>query len=191
MLEFLSNYWYFLVAGVIFIAVVVFWIVEVCISKKKKNVSKTQEQQENKQEAEQEVEKKAEEKEEKVEEKTEKPVEKKETKKSANKKESSQKEVKKPAKKEVKEEKSKEQVKEEPAEQKVEEKPSYHVVYDPEKENWIVKKDGSERATRRCKTKQEALDVIDKLAITNELKVAINKKDGELQRQIKSKKNNG
>ena len=35
MLEFLSNYWYFLVAGVIFIAVVVFWVVEIVKSKKK------------------------------------------------------------------------------------------------------------------------------------------------------------
>ena len=94
-----------------------------------------------------------------------------------------------PKQKAEKEKSAKEEVVEETAEH-TEEKPSYIVFYDPEKLDWVVKREGNERATKRCRTKQEALEVIESLASNNVLKVTVSKKDGEIQSVTQNKKVN-
>jgi hypothetical protein len=58
----------------------------------------------------------------------------------------------------------------------------YMVSYDDEKKDWVVKKQGSKRATKRTKTKQEALDVVKKLTENQEVDVVVKKKDGNVQK---------
>lgn len=36
----------------------------------------------------------------------------------------------------------------------------YNISYDKEKDEWVVKKAGASRASKRCKTKEEALEAI-------------------------------
>ncbi|MCL2798085.1 MAG: DUF2188 domain-containing protein [Firmicutes bacterium] len=58
----------------------------------------------------------------------------------------------------------------------------YEVVYDQEKEDWVVRKRGNQRATRRCSTKQEAVKVSRELATNQNAGLAIHKKDGKFQK---------
>ena len=97
----------------------------------------------------------------KVEKVEEKPVEKKEpAKKPAAKKE--------PAKK--------------PAAKKAEEKPAaeapanYEVVFDADTKEWVVRKENSTRATKRTKTKQQAIDYAKPLADKNGTKLIVHNK---------------
>lgn len=104
--------------------------------------------------------------------KEEKPKAKKTTKKSAEKKtskEEKQVEEEKPAKeKEVKKE---------------EKKITYGVTYDKEKHEWVVKKSGSTRASKRCSTKAEALEVAERLSEANGASLRVHKKNGKFQKQ--------
>lgn len=36
----------------------------------------------------------------------------------------------------------------------------YNISYDKEKDDWVVKKIGAKRASKRCKTKEEALEAV-------------------------------
>ena len=62
-------------------------------------------------------------------------------------------------------------------------KQKYMVTYDKEKKDWIVKKTDSSRASKRCKTKAEALEVATRLIDSQELSLTVKKKDGKFQKQ--------
>ena len=72
-------------------------------------------------------------------------------------------------------------------EKKVEEKPDrkqvYMVTFDKEEREWVIKKTGADRASRRCKTKQEALEIVEKLSENQDLSVSVKKKDGKFQKK--------
>ena len=61
----------------------------------------------------------------------------------------------------------------------------YKVLYDKVKKDWVVKKEGSTRATKRCKTKEEAIDFAKKCTIDSELGLTFHKKDGKFQKKAK------
>ncbi|MCI7003506.1 MAG: DUF2188 domain-containing protein [Clostridia bacterium] len=90
---------------------------------------------------------------------------------------------KKPAK--VKEEKQEEkQVEEtEQAEEVKIKNQKYMVIYDKEKKDWVIKKTGAAKASKRCKTKKEALEFVEKYAENQDLNVSIKKKDGKFQKK--------
>lgn len=140
---------------------------------KKKRKVKKDDKQEEKTEEEQEnpvKEEKVEEPKEEV--KEEKPKAKKQPKKAAAKEEE------KPA-----EETKEEPAKEEEAEMKKEEKKAtYGVTYDKEKREWVVKKSGSARASKRCTTKAEALEVAEKLSEASGANLRVHKKNGKFQK---------
>jgi len=58
----------------------------------------------------------------------------------------------------------------------------YSVTYDQEKGDWVVKKRGAERATRRLRTKEEAVTFAKDLANNQNAVLAIHKKDGKFQK---------
>jgi len=66
---------------------------------------------------------------------------------------------------------------------KKEEKILYSVTYDKESSDWVVKKSGATRASKRCKTKAEALEVVGKLSKSNDANVSVHKKDGKFQKK--------
>ena len=59
----------------------------------------------------------------------------------------------------------------------------YDVLYDKEQENWIVRKRGGLRATRRFRTKDEALKFSKELATSRNAGLSVRKKDGKFQKQ--------
>lgn len=59
----------------------------------------------------------------------------------------------------------------------------YMVIYDKEKKDWIVKKTGAGRASKRCRTKKEALEVAERLAESQDLNLTVKKKDGKFQKK--------
>ncbi len=59
----------------------------------------------------------------------------------------------------------------------------YMVTYDKEHEEWVVKKTGASRASKRCKTKKEAMEVAEKLAQSQDLNITVKKKDGKFQKR--------
>lgn len=72
-------------------------------------------------------------------------------------------------------------------EQKKDIKQRYMVTYDKEEKEWIIKKTGAERASRRCKTKAEALEIVAKLSENQDLGVSVKKKDGKFQKKTSTK----
>ena len=60
---------------------------------------------------------------------------------------------------------------------------TYRVVYDKEQRNWIVKIDGGQRASKRCATKAEALEVAKSLAKKKDADLSVHKKNGKFQKQ--------
>ncbi len=64
----------------------------------------------------------------------------------------------------------------------------YMVTYDKERKDWVVKKTGAARASKRCKTKKEAMEVAEKLAETQELNISVKKKDGKFQKRENASK---
>ena len=173
MFEFIKQYWQFVVAGIILLALIIYWVVEAILAKKKKQreldeLEKSLEEAEKSQTEPAEV--KEEEKEEVKAEETaqEKPVEAK------------------PAKKrKQKEAEQVEEVKEEPAEEEKEERElgHYTISYDKEKKDWVIKRPGSQRATKRTKTKKEALEIVKKLTETQEVGFVVKKKNGKFQKK--------
>lgn len=59
----------------------------------------------------------------------------------------------------------------------------YMVIYDKEKKDWVIKKTGAAKASKRCKTKKEALEFVEKYAENQDLNVSIKKKDGKFQKK--------
>lgn len=62
-------------------------------------------------------------------------------------------------------------------------KQRYIVTYDKEAKQWVVKKTDSQRASKRCKTKAEALEVAERLSESQDLSLTVKKKDGKFQKQ--------
>ncbi len=67
--------------------------------------------------------------------------------------------------------------------EKKEQAQKYMVSYDKESKQWVVKKTGATRASKRCKTKQEAMQVAEKLAEKQDLNLTVKKKDGKFQKK--------
>ena len=59
----------------------------------------------------------------------------------------------------------------------------YTVKFDKEKNDWVILKSGSERAIRRCKTKEEALKVAKTLSENSDVPLTVHKKNGKFQKQ--------
>ena len=59
----------------------------------------------------------------------------------------------------------------------------YMVTYDKENKDWVIKKTGAVKASKRCKTKKEALEIVEKLAENQDLNVSVKKKDGKFQKK--------
>ena len=59
----------------------------------------------------------------------------------------------------------------------------YMVIYDKENKEWVVKKTGAQRASKRCRTKVEALEVAERLAENQDLNLTVKKKNGKFQKQ--------
>ena len=174
-MEFLKQYWWCFVILAVIIAVVV---VGLCIGiKTRREKNEVAETEENKVENQEKVEEIKDENTESIKEektpKTKKQVAKKQVKEEKTKKEEPKEEE---NKKEVKEE-----IKEEPKEKHT--KQRYIVTYDKEAKQWVVKKTDSQRASRRCKTKAEALEIAERLSESQELSLTVKKKDGKFQKQ--------
>ena len=91
-------------------------------------------------------------------------------------------EKKQPAKKEEKEVKQPKEEKVE-ASSDTERAQKYMVTYDKEDKTWVVKKTGATRASKRCKTKKEAMEVAERLAENQDLNISVKKKDGKFQKR--------
>lgn len=85
-------------------------------------------------------------------------------------------------KKEAEVEKTKETSVKETAPAEKQKTQKYIVAYDKEKGDWVVKKTTSSRASKRCKTKAEAVKVAERLAETQELNLSVKKRDGKFQK---------
>ena len=60
----------------------------------------------------------------------------------------------------------------------------YRLVYDSEAKEWVIYRDGSERASRRVKTKDEAVKILNELSTNQEVAIAaVHKKDGKRQKK--------
>ena len=62
-------------------------------------------------------------------------------------------------------------------------KETYGVTYDKENRQWVVKKTGSARASKRCATKAEALEYAEKLSEAKGANLRVHKKDGKFQKR--------
>ncbi len=194
MLEFLKTYWYFIVAGLLVIVVIVFWAIEIHNSKKTK--SSIEELELENKELDEQLEDKTTKNESKDEVKEEQGTPKKSNKSAKTQSENQVEEQTEKQQKELdntdeqKEEnkKDKEENKEDKQTSKSPAKAKYSVSYDKDKKDWVVKKAGSERATKRCKTKKEAMETIEKLSAHNEINISVKKKDGKFQKLDNAKK---
>lgn len=68
-------------------------------------------------------------------------------------------------------------------EKKAEKKPIYRVLYDKENRVWIIKKDGAKRVISSFVTKDEALNRVKELSMSNDMNFIVHKKDGKFQRK--------
>lgn len=66
---------------------------------------------------------------------------------------------------------------EEPVAEENDEKANYEIVYDAENREWRIRKEGSVRAIKITKTKQEAIDYAKPLADKNEVKLIVHTKN--------------
>lgn len=190
MLEFLKNYWELVLCGVLIIVVIVLLIVFRDKPEKVENASdsqakdetenKTQEQPETEQTQEQPVEQKT--KKEKVKAKKTQPEN--EEVEQISESETKQEEV---EQKPVEDTKEQKQVEQSETEQVSDEEKAklqkYMVTYDKEQDVWVIKKTGAKRASKLCKTKKEAMEVVKKLADNQDLNISVKKKDGKFQKR--------
>lgn len=173
-MEFIKEYWWcFVVLAVIVLAV----IIALCIGKSNKSS-----EQDNAQPKEENTE----EQENVQTEKTEEVKKPRKPRKPVNKKDTEQKEEK--VEEKVEEPQTTENEVEEKEENKSERKQRYFVTFDKERKDWIVKKTDSSRASKRCKTKAEALEVATRLSESQELSLTVKKKDGKFQNKGNVKK---
>lgn len=68
-------------------------------------------------------------------------------------------------------------------EKKVGKKPIYRVLYDKENRVWTIKKDGAKRVISSFVTKEEALNRVKELSMSNDMNFIVHKKDGKFQRK--------
>ena len=68
-------------------------------------------------------------------------------------------------------------------EEKKERKGVYMVTYDKASKEWIVRKTGAQRASKRCRTKKQAVKVAEHLATTQDLNITVKKKNGKFQKK--------
>ena len=66
----------------------------------------------------------------------------------------------------------------------------YRVIYDKDNRQWIIKKDGNEKITRRVNTKKEALEIVERLCENQDLKMIVHKRDGKFQKQKRNSSSN-
>ena len=59
----------------------------------------------------------------------------------------------------------------------------YRLVYDKNSKDWVIYRDNSEHASRRCKTKKEAQAVLKQLCKNQEASSVVHKKDGKFQKK--------
>jgi len=59
----------------------------------------------------------------------------------------------------------------------------YRLTYDKANKEWVITRDKSERASRRCKTKEEAMVVLKELSKNQDTGTVIHKKDGKWQKK--------
>ena len=59
----------------------------------------------------------------------------------------------------------------------------YRVTYDKDKKDWVVKKDGAQRATKRFATKEEATAFDKEIAKNHDSSLSIHKKNGKFQKK--------
>ena len=64
-----------------------------------------------------------------------------------------------------------------------EKKATYGLTYDKENRQWVVKKTGATRASKRFLTKAEALEYAEKLSEANGANLRVHKKDGKFQKR--------
>ena len=57
------------------------------------------------------------------------------------------------------------------------------LTYDKENKEWVVKKTGGQRASKRFSTKKEALVYAEKLSQNQDLNLTVKKKDGKFQKR--------
>ena len=57
------------------------------------------------------------------------------------------------------------------------------VTYDKDSKYWVVKKTGAQKASKRCKTKKEAMEVAERLAENQDLNLTVKKKNGKFQKR--------
>lgn len=88
------------------------------------------------------------------------------------------------AKKEtVTEKKTEKQPKTEKKDVEKSKKPVYRVIYDKEARLWLIKKDGAKRTIASFVTKEEALNRVKDLSVSNDLNYVVHKKDGKFQKK--------
>ncbi len=161
MIEFITQYWRFFVAGLILIALIAYWIFDVVRTKKAK------ERQLDEMEAKLRQEEALNQESENNEPKAKEPKE-------ITKEETAE---------EKPEEKPEETVEEKPAKEEEKKAGIYMISYDKEKKDWVVKRRGSKRATKRTKTKKEALDLVKSLTESQDVGYVVKKKDGKFQKK--------
>lgn len=153
MIEFIKSYWPFIIAGIILVALFVYLITESVLAKKRK--SKKAEMA-----ADDEV------KEEVVVTPVEEPVEKEPVEKSLE---------------EVQPTNDEAGVVNDEEKQKA--MGAYMISYDKAKKDWVIKRKGAQRATKRTKTKKEALEIVKSLTETQDVGYVVKKKDGKFQKK--------
>jgi hypothetical protein len=62
-------------------------------------------------------------------------------------------------------------------------KGNYIITYDKQTKEWVVKRQGGARASKRTKTKKEAMEVVKKLSTNQDVEYLVKKKDGKFQKK--------
>ena len=64
----------------------------------------------------------------------------------------------------------------------------YRLIYDKEQKDWVISRDNSERASKRCGTKREALKYLKSLSDNQDVGTVIHKRNGKWQKKTYKKK---
>jgi len=60
---------------------------------------------------------------------------------------------------------------------------AYRLVYDKENKEWVIQRKNAERASKRCKTKEEAMKALKELSKNQDAGTIVHKKDGKFQKK--------
>ncbi len=189
-MEFLRNYWWIILISAIAVAVLVVIIVVACKNKKANSNKKVTENKNAGLQKTQIVEEKPAETQEKTvkensmnsTKKKETPSKKQEEKTNTQAKQTEKKKVatKTEAKTKTEDVKAKETTETKEVKAKAQ---KYIISYDKNEREWVVKKTGSARASKRFHTKQEALKYAEALSEKQNISMTVKKKDGKFQKQ--------